>query len=99
MNRRGTIAGKFTTLQRAIRPVLRLATNVDSASGCNVYELVKEMSKRCASQPLDKLTGLFYLLRTTGTQLPTYDATIDEEIAWRQCFHVLPFGKKNRDTV
>jgi len=92
MNQKGTIAGKEITLRQALRPVLRLAANVDSDAGCNVYELVREMSKRCASHPLDKVAGLFYLLRTT--QLPTYDAAIDEESAWRQCFHVLPFGRK-----
>jgi len=92
MNQEGTTSGGLITLRDAIRPVLKLAANVDSSTGCRVYELVREMSKRCASQPLDKLTGLFYLLRTT--QLPTYDAAIDEEIAWRQCFHVLPFARK-----
>ncbi|KAF8448396.1 hypothetical protein BDZ91DRAFT_751991 [Kalaharituber pfeilii] len=51
------------------------------------------MATRCASQPTDKVAGLFYLLRTI--QLPAYNQRISsDETAWRQCFHVLPFGRK-----
>ncbi|KAF8457093.1 hypothetical protein BDZ91DRAFT_786036 [Kalaharituber pfeilii] len=92
LNTKGTIAGKVTTLRGAIRPVLKLATDAGSPGGCKLYELTREMASRCATQPTDKVAGLFYLLR--ATQLPTYDENINDETAWRQCFHVLPFGKK-----
>ncbi|KAF8451195.1 hypothetical protein BDZ91DRAFT_786860 [Kalaharituber pfeilii] len=92
LNTKGTVAGKVTTLRKAIRPVLKLAADVDSPGGCTVYELAREMATRCASQPTDKVAGLFYLLRTI--QLPAYNQRISDETAWRQCFHVLPFGRK-----
>ncbi|KAF8464654.1 hypothetical protein BDZ91DRAFT_729567 [Kalaharituber pfeilii] len=92
LNTKSTVAGKVTTLRGAIRHVLKLATDADSPGGCKLYELTREMASRCATHPTDKVAGLFYLLR--ATQLPTYDEKIDDETAWRQCFHVLPFGKK-----
>jgi len=57
-----------------------------------MYDLSREMARRCASQPTDKVAGLFYLLHTT--QLPTYDELISDETAWKKCFHVLPFRRK-----
>jgi len=92
MNTQSEVKGKVTTLRREMRPVLKLAEELDSPSGCSVYQLTKEMAKRFATQPIDKVTGLFYLLGTI--ELPTYDETVSEETAWEQCFHVLPFGRK-----
>jgi hypothetical protein len=57
-----------------------------------MYDLTREMARRCASQPTDKVAGLFYLLHTT--QLPTYDGLISDETAWENCFYVLPFRRK-----
>ena len=90
LNTRGEVAGKETTLRHAIRPVLRLAGEVDSLGGCSVYELAREMANRYATQPTDKVAGLLYLLRTT--QLPTYDGGITDEVAWRKCLPLLPPG-------
>jgi len=92
MNTQSEVAGKATTLRREMRPVLKLAEELDSPSGCSAYQLTKEMAKRFATQPTDKVTGLFYLLGTI--ELPTYDETVSEESSWEQCFHVLPFGRK-----
>jgi len=92
MNTSSLVDGKATTLRQALHPIVKLAAQVDSPSGCSVYELVQQMAKRCATQPTDKVAGLFYLLRTT--QLPTYDASICAEDAWARCFHVLPFERK-----
>jgi len=92
MNTEGRVDGKVTTLRQALEPIVRLAAQVDSESGCSVYELVQQMAKRYAAKPTDKVAGLFYLLRTT--QLPTYDAGISEGDAWARCFHVLPFERK-----
>ncbi|KAF8458727.1 hypothetical protein BDZ91DRAFT_837034 [Kalaharituber pfeilii] len=92
LNTQGKVGGKVITLRAAIRPVVKLATDADRPSGCRVYELAKEMAHRYASNPTDKVAGMFYLLRTT--QLPTYNENISDETAWRQCFHVLPFGRK-----
>ena len=61
---------------------------MDNEHGCDLYELAREMSRRHATQPLDKLSGLFYLLRTT--KLPCYDAKKTSEDVWEQCFRLLP---------
>ena len=75
-------------LRSALRPALQLAAQVDSPDGCELYELAREMSRRHATQPVDKLAGLFYLLRTT--KLPCYDAKKMGEDIWKQCFYLLP---------
>jgi len=92
MNTKGEVDGVATTLRQALHPVVKLAAQVDSPSGCSVYDLVKQMSKRHSTQPIDKVAGLLYLLRTT--QLPTYDGDVSAEDAWTRCFHVLPFARK-----
>ena len=92
LNSLGEISGKVVKLRSAIRPVIQLAAQVDSEDGCEVYKLVQEMIRRHASQPLDKLSGLFYLLGTT--KLPCYDDKMTSEDIWRQCFHLLPLERK-----
>ncbi|KAF8426742.1 ankyrin repeat-containing domain protein [Tirmania nivea] len=92
MKTEGKVDGKVTTLRQALHPIVKLATQVDSLSGCSVYGLVREMAKRYSTQPTDKVAALFYLLRTT--QLPIYDAGISDRDAWARCFHVLPFERK-----
>ena len=92
LNTKGKVGGKTTTLRAAIRPILNLAASLGDRGGCSMYDLTREMSRRCASQPTDKVAGLFYLLHTT--ELPTYDELISDEEAWRKCFHVLPFRRK-----
>ncbi|KAF8448229.1 hypothetical protein BGX38DRAFT_1190210 [Terfezia claveryi] len=92
MNTESLVGGKVITLRQALHPIVKLAAQVDSPSGCSVYELVQQMAKRHATQPTDKVAGLFYLLRTT--QLPTYDAGVQDGDAWARCFHVLPFDRK-----
>ena len=92
LNSEGKISGKVTKLRNAIRPVTKLATQVRSQYGCEVYELAREMSKRHASQPVDKISGLFYLLHTT--KLPCYDEQMTSEAFWQQCFHLLPVQRK-----
>jgi len=92
MNTRGMVAGQVMTLRRAIRPVLKLAADVDSPSGCSLYALVKEMSQRKATQSTDNVAGLVYLLRLT--QLPTYDETVSDNDAWTRCLPLLPLARK-----
>ena len=92
LNSRGKAFGKDIRLRDVIRPVLQLAAQIDSPQGCEVYELAREMTRRHASRPLDKISGLFYLLRTT--KLPCYDAHMTSEDFWKQCFHLLPVERK-----
>jgi len=68
LNTESVVNGKLTTLRQALHPVVKLAAQADSSSGCSVYELVQQMAKRHATQPTDKVAGLFYLLRTTSCQ-------------------------------
>ena len=89
LNSKGKVSGKVLKFGDAIRPAIKLAEQVQ---GCDIYELAREMTRRHASQPLDKLFGLFYLLRTT--KLPCYDATKTSEDIWRQCFYLLPAERK-----
>ena len=83
---------KVIKLRSALRPVLQLAAQVDGLHGCEFYELAREMSRRHATQPVDKLAGLFYLLRTT--KLPCYNAKKTGEDIWKQCFYLLPLEQK-----
>ena len=92
LNSQSRIWGRVIKLRDAIRPVTHLAAQVDGPHGCEVYELVQEMNKRHASQPVDKISGLFYLLRTT--KLPCYDTQMSCEEFWKQCFHLLPHERK-----
>ena len=60
LNSQGKVSGTLVKFRSAIGPVLQLTAQVDSSYGCEVYELAREMAKRHASQPLDKLSGLFW---------------------------------------
>ena len=88
----GEVSGKIIKLRGALRPVIQLAAQVDSQHGCDLYELAREMSRRKSTKDVDKLAGLFYLLRTT--KLPCYDEKKTSEDIWTQCFHLLPAGRK-----
>ena len=59
---------------------------------CGLYELTREMLTQFASSPVDKLAGLFYLLRTL--QLPCYDATTTDEEVWARSFHLLHLTRR-----
>ena len=92
LNSEGKVSGKVIKFRYAIQPVIKLAGQVDSRNGCGVYELAREMSRRHASKPVDKISGLFYLLRTT--KLPCYNEQMTSEDFWGQCFHLLPAERK-----
>jgi len=92
LNTRSKIGGKVTTLRRALLPVLKLTAELHSPSGCSMYQLAREMARRHATQPTDKVAGLLYLLRTA--QLPAYNAKTNAELAWRQCFPILPLRQQ-----
>ena len=92
LNSQGMFCGKTIKFRSAIDPVIQLAAQVDSEYGCEIYELAQEMDKRHSTEQLDKLSGLFYLLRTT--KLPCYDEHKTSEDIWRQCFHLLPLERK-----
>jgi len=88
----GTFGGQKMTLRQAIAPIRELARHISKEGHGEIYRLVKEMRHRHSSHPLDKLTGLFYLLRTS--LLPTYSKDTPVGVAWAQSFHVLPTQTK-----
>ena len=92
LNSQGTVSGKLIKFRSAISPVIQLAAQVDSVYGCDIYELAREMAGRQSTEPLDKLSGLFYLLHTT--KLPCYDEHKTGEDIWRECFHLLPLERR-----
>ena len=92
LNSQGTVLGKLVKFRNAIGPVLQLAAQVDSKYGCEIYELAREMARRQSTKPVDKISGLFYLLHTT--KLPCYDEHKPSEDVWRQCFHLLPLERR-----
>lgn len=89
-NTPGVFSGNKMTLRQAMEPLWELAQHLDmdqEKGHGEVYRLVKEMRRRHASNDLDKVSGIFYLLRTTS--LPTYlEGTLPSE-AWEKSFHVL----------
>ena len=93
LNSQGTVSKKSIKFRSAIRPVIQLAAQVGSLYGCDIYDLAQEMARRHSTEPVDKLSGLFYLLRTT--KLPCYDEQLTSEEFWRQCFHLLPLERKS----
>ena len=92
LNSQGEVSGIAINFRSALRSIIQLAAQVDSRHGCDLYDLAREMSRRHASQPVDKVSGLFYLLRTI--KLPCYDANRTCEDIWTQCFRLLPTEQK-----
>jgi len=92
LNTRGKVGGKLTTLRHALLPVLNLTKELHSPSGCSMYQLAREMARRHATQPTDKVAGLLYLLHLA--KLPAYNAETSAELAWQQCFRILPLKQQ-----
>ena len=92
LNSRSKGLKEVIKFRSAIRLVIKLAAQVDSKHGCEVYQLAREMARRHATQPLDKLSGLFYLLHMT--KLPCYYKGATDETIWRQYFHLLHVDRK-----
>lgn len=88
LNTRGIFEGRRRTLREVIAPIWELARHIEEKGHAEIYRVVKEMQRRSASNSLDRLCGLFYLLRTI--ELPTYTQNTSTEDAWKGCFHVLP---------
>ncbi|KAF8457115.1 hypothetical protein BDZ91DRAFT_644212, partial [Kalaharituber pfeilii] len=83
----GNFQGKTMTFREALAPILKLAWHIDKDGHCEIFRLAKEMQRRRSSIPLDKVTGLFYLLRTSV--LPTYSKATPPNEAWAQSIPLL----------
>lgn len=88
-----TINGYTTpSLREALLPLQKIARDAASPQGCKFSEVVREMARRVATNPVDKVAGLSYLLRSE--RLPAYSADMLPEHAWHHCFHSLTHQKK-----
>ncbi|KAF8460892.1 hypothetical protein BDZ91DRAFT_831680 [Kalaharituber pfeilii] len=67
-------------LRQHLAPLAQLARDCDSPNGCSILELIRHMKARYASNDLDKITGISYLLKSVT--LPVYDPAESIESAW-----------------
>ncbi|KAF8460042.1 hypothetical protein BDZ91DRAFT_431924 [Kalaharituber pfeilii] len=57
---------------------------------CSILKLACEIARRHASNDLDRIAGLNYLIKCNT--LPTYSETEDCEVAWLRCVAHLPYA-------
>lgn len=78
-------------LRQLLKPVHDLAQAAWSEEGCSILMLVKEMSRRSSTNPVDKVAGINYLMWPSGRtfDLPVYDAKMDIDTAWLHCVKVM----------
>ena len=72
------------TVRQLLHPISRIAATAHSSRGCGIISLVREITRRSASTPLDKVAGISYLMWPRGSRfdLPIYDEKNTEEAAW-----------------
>jgi len=85
MGTRGWYRQQWVTLRRALAPIMELAEEVHSPSGCSLYELSREKRHRYASSDIDKVAGLFYLMKLKA--LPVYKEREEKNHVWKHSFH------------
>ncbi|KAF8461624.1 hypothetical protein BDZ91DRAFT_736686 [Kalaharituber pfeilii] len=68
----------------------------DSSSGCHLGTLIKEMKSRHASNEIDKIAGLCYLLWPANSpfDLPVYKPSEDIEDVWLKLVRCMPLERK-----
>ncbi|KAF8471112.1 hypothetical protein BDZ91DRAFT_760807 [Kalaharituber pfeilii] len=76
-----------TTLRTMLKPLSDLGLAVHSPHGCSIIELTQHMSKRFATNPVDKIAGINYLIWPQGWSfdLPIYNPMTRMEDAWLRC--------------
>jgi len=86
--------GSIVTLRSALALIRKIAEDAADPRGvgCTVFDLITEMRDRFSSNPVDKVAGLVYLLRTPF--LPTYTADTTDEEAWVRCCDYLGFVRR-----
>ncbi|KAF8465533.1 hypothetical protein BDZ91DRAFT_783245 [Kalaharituber pfeilii] len=80
-------SGEHITLRMMLKPLSELALAIHSPSGCSIIELARHMSKRFATNPVDKIAGINYLIWPKGWtfDLPIYNPATHMEDAWLRC--------------
>ena len=75
------------TLRQMLKPLSEIGLAAHSPHGISIIELAKHMSRRFATNPVDKIGGINYLIWPKGWafNLPIYRETADMEEAWIQC--------------
>lgn len=74
-------------VRQLLHPISQLAATAHSSRGCGILPLVREIIKRSASNPLDKVAGINYLMWPRGSQfdLPIYNMDTNVEASWLKC--------------
>ena len=73
--------------RQLLHPISRLAATAHSPRGCGILPLVRQIVGRSASNPLDQVAGISYLVWPLGSQfdLPVYNMNMGVEAAWLKC--------------
>ena len=74
-------------IRQLLKPVSELAARAHSPSGCGIIHLVRHIIKRNASNPLDQVAGINYLMWPKGSQfdLPIYNTDMSINSSWLKC--------------
>ena len=75
------------TVRQLLHPISRIAGTAHSPRGCGIIALVREIIRRCASNPLDQVAGISYLMWPAGSRfdLPIYNMDMNVEASWLKC--------------
>lgn len=75
------------TLREMLKPLLEIGLAIHSPAGCSIIDLAKHMCKRFATNPVDKIAGINYLIWPKGWDfhLPVYSPSTHIEDAWLRC--------------
>ena len=73
--------------RQLLHPISRLAATAHSPRGCGILPLVRQIVGRSASNPLDQVAGINYLMWPTGSHfdLPIYKTDMSVEASWLKC--------------
>ena len=82
---RGTDPPK--NIRQLLHPVSQLAATAHSPRGCGIIPLVRQIIGRSASNPLDQVAGINYLMWPKGSQfdLPIYNTDMSIDSSWLKC--------------
>ena len=84
------------TIRQLLEPVSQLAATAHSPRGCGIIPLVRQIIGRSASNPLDQVAGINYLMWPKGSQfdLPIYNTDMSIDSSWLKCVDSMPLELK-----
>ena len=83
-------------IRQLLEPVSQLAATAHSPRGCGIIPLVRQIISRSASNPLDQVAGISYLMWPKGSQfnLPIYNTDMSIDSSWLKCVNSMPLELK-----